>query len=489
MEALRIAAAIVVPWLAGYAWLRALRGDSRSNAFIDWGYGHFLGLLITTVMMRAAGLAGLPFSFGVLLPSLLAATAAGGALAWRTARKGAVPARSPGEAVATAGERILAAVAVALLAWRVGALAVDVGLRPLFPWDAWTQWATKARVWSELHRFVPFIPFEDWLARAPGYTDVAPHYPFTVPLLQAWIAIAQGHFDDAMINLPWLAGYVALGLAIFGQARRAGVAVAWSIVAAYVVLSLPLLDTHVALAGYADFHVAAAFALALMALIAWEQDRERFQLLLAVATALMLPLLKVPGFVWGSIVALGVLVAAFGSASWRRILLLGVAMGALAVAGAAVLWRERLTELKVAAPVDFLGSLADNLFVFDNWHLLWYLLPLALYVGRREAVTRMRGATVALACGAAFLAVVFTGTQVSAWVTDYTTVNRALLHVAPAAAVFGFLLVWRWAGARQLADDAMRAALQAPAVAQQALEIGDGPREAVAQTDAGRPAE
>jgi len=488
MEALRIAAAIVVPWLAGYAWLRALRGDSRSNAFIDCGYGHFVGLLITTVTMRAAGLAGLPFSFGVLLPLLLVAAGAGGALAIRTARKVPGPARAPVEAIASAGERVLAAAALALLAWRVGALAIDVGLRPLFPWDAWTQWATKARVWSELHEFVAFIPFEAWLSRIPGYTDVAPSYPFTVPLMQAWIAIAQGHFDDAVINLPWLAGYVALGLALFGQARRAGVTIAWSIFAVYVVLSLPLLDTHVALAGYADFHVGAAFALALMALIAWEQDRERFQLLLAVATALMLPLLKVPGFVWGSIVALGVLVAAFG-ASWKRIVLLGVAMGGVAVAGAALLWRDRLSELKVAAPVDFLGSLADNLFVFDNWHLLWYLLPLALFVGRREAVTRMRGATVALACGAAFLAVVFAGTQVSAWVTDYTTVNRALLHLAPAAAIFGFLLVWRWSIARQLATDATRAALQASAVAQQPVEIGDGAREAVAQADAGRPAE
>jgi hypothetical protein len=33
-------------------------------------------------------------------------------------------------------------------------------------------------------------------------------------------------------------------------------------------------------------------------------------------------------------------------------------------------------------------------------------------------------------------------------VVDYTTVNRALLHIAPAATAFAALLVWRAACAR-----------------------------------------
>ena len=43
---------------------------------------------------------------------------------------------------------------------------------------------------------------------------------------------------------------------------------------------------------------------------------------------------------------------------------------------------------------------------------------------------------------------VLAGTNVANWVNDYTTVNRAILHIAPAAAAFGALLLWHWAQAR-----------------------------------------
>jgi hypothetical protein len=47
---------------------------------------------------------------------------------------------------------------------------------------------------------------------------------------------------------------------------------------------------------------------------------------------------------------------------------------------------------------------------------------------------------VALACGFAFLAWTFFFTQAGDWVVDYTTVNRALLHIAPAAIAYAALL-------------------------------------------------
>ncbi len=40
-------------------------------------------------------------------------------------------------------------------------LGLDVLWQPLYPWDAWTQWATKARVWYELGRIVPFANADD----------------------------------------------------------------------------------------------------------------------------------------------------------------------------------------------------------------------------------------------------------------------------------------------------------------------------------------
>ena len=106
---------------------------------------------------------------------------------------------------------------VALLAWlalRYALLLAEVLWRPLYPWDAWTQWATKARVWFELKSMVPFVPLAEWLQ--PGsaaYIDTAPHYPATVPLLQVWSALLLGRWDDALINLPWWITAVAFAAA------------------------------------------------------------------------------------------------------------------------------------------------------------------------------------------------------------------------------------------------------------------------------------
>lgn len=477
IDALRVAMSVAVPWLAGYGCLRAVRGPAASNAFVDWGYAHFVGLLIVTLLMRLAGAAGVPLHLGLLLSAQLAIAAVGCAVAWRrrpSAVVAAPPATNAGEV--DAASRGLVLVVLLLLAWRFAALAVDVTLRPLFPWDAWTQWATKARVWSELHELVPFIAWEDWLAGARGYTDVAPHYPTTIPLLQAWTSLALGRYDDALMNVPWLAGAVALALAIYGQLRRLHVDTRWALVVTYAVLSLPIVDTHVALAGYADFHVAAAFALALMALMAWEVTGDRFELLLLVLIACLLPLLKVPGLAWAAIVALGALVVRFG-ATWRRVLGLGVVTALAGFALAYLVWRNKISAAGREVSAEVLSSLADHLFLFDNWHLLWYLFPIVVAVAWRDALARLRGASAALAAGGVFLIVIFTGTRVSNWVTDYTTVNRAVLHVAPAAAVFAGLLLWFWAQRR---DADATAPSAAPAVAQQAVEVLDGAGEPVA---------
>ena len=69
---------------------------------------------------------------------------------------------------------------IALIAWialRFVLVAAEIAWRPLYPWDAWVQWATKARVWYELGRIVPFGGPDQWLAGTPGlYFDAAPGY-------------------------------------------------------------------------------------------------------------------------------------------------------------------------------------------------------------------------------------------------------------------------------------------------------------------------
>ena len=74
----------------------------------------------------------------------------------------------------------------------------------------------------------------------------------------------------------------------------------------------------------------------------------------------------------------------------------------------------------------------QNYFQFANWHLLWYLLPVLIALGwRHTAKPPLIAGTAMVTSGLAFLFVVFSFSNAAAFVTDYSTVNRATLHLAP----------------------------------------------------------
>lgn len=456
-------AGVLLPWVAGFALVRmALARTGESNPWVEAGYGHFAGVLLVTLLLRAQDLVGMRLAFVPIAVVLALVAVAGLVMARRSGpltTSAPVPLRTPDPLAI----RWLAAVAIALIALRVGTLAVEVLLRPLFAWDAWSQWATKAKVWSLLRDIVPFIGYDDWLARKPGYTDTAPHYPATIPLLQTWMALAIGRFDDALVNAPWLAGFVALGLGVFGQLRRLGVGTAWATIATWLVLSLPLLDTHVALPGYADFHLAAVYALAALALLQWESSPSRGALVLFVAAAALLPLLKVPGIAWLGTLALGLAIARFGTTP-ARIVGIGAAVLAVTVAGGMYVGSAKVAADAAATQYRIVESLTRHLFAFGNFHLLWYLLPLVLAAGWREVVA-LKATTIALLAGFGFLLWTFLFTQAGDWVVDYTTVNRALLHIAPALTAYAALVAWRWARSRAATAEVTPPAAQAEAPA------------------------
>ena len=190
----------------------------------------------------------------------------------------------------------------ALLAWlalRSLLLFLEVATQPLYPWDAWMQWATKARVWFELKAWVPFVSTDAWLAaKGALYTDVAPTYPSTVPLWQVWSSLALGRYDDVWMNLPWWFASVAFAIAIYGALRRIEFSPLAALVGTWIVVSLPLADVHVALAGYADLPMAAYFTLAALATLAWIRTRSLGDAILALLLAIACPFIKTPGIVW-----------------------------------------------------------------------------------------------------------------------------------------------------------------------------------------------
>jgi hypothetical protein len=450
METLALAFALSLPWLLGIALLYVVgwpRGETSGVAFaLRVGFGYFVGAVLLTLWMRVLSAAGIAFSWiSIALPLAAAAT---GLLVYTlrsqplslTDAKGAVA-----SLLSPALPRWQRFVWIALVAWlavRFALLAAEVTWRPLYPWDAWVQWATKARVWYELGRIAPFVRADEWLAGAPGaYFDASPNYPATVPLLQVWTCVALGRWDDSAMNWPWLAMLVSLTFAIYGALRGEGVAPLVALFGAYLVASLPLLDVHVALAGYADMPMGAVYTLAALATYRWCMRRDARDGAVALFLASACPLIKTPGWVWALTLLPGAVIALMPRHGLR---VLGI-VAALSVVVLLLLARTEPVVLGYRLHLDFApawAQLVKSLFLMGNWNLLWYGIVVIVVVGARRLLEPPLAPLAAIAAaGLGFLLFVFGFTDAAIWLADLTTANRATLHLAPLLVALG-VLTW-----------------------------------------------
>jgi hypothetical protein len=457
MGALALLASLALPWLAGCMLLALVRwpapgfttpptsAAAPGRIALLLGYGYFVGLLVLTLWMRILSAVGLTMgrlSIGLPLALVGGAAIVGAVrnrrIAWQRALAVAMAILQPPW---PRWQRLLWLVLLIWLALRFVTIAAEIGVRPLYPWDAWTQWATKARVWYAVGRMVPFVTADEWLAGTGAYFDAAPGSPATVPLIQAWSAIALGRWDDSAINAPWLFMLLALALAVYGTLRDRGVHPLGALAGAYLVSSLPLADTHAALAGYADLVLAGVYTLAALALQRWCMRRSAIDGVIAIFLAAACPSIDVSGRAWVALLVAGVVVAL-----WPRRGLKFVAW-TWAVAALALVAFARETPwlagfaLHATLPWRTLG---ETFFLFDNWHLLWYAAIAVAAVGARRLVrqplaplTAMVGSSVAWLIVAALFS-----TDLARWFPVAAAINRAALHVAPLVTVWTVLL-WR----------------------------------------------
>jgi hypothetical protein len=451
LDATMLVLAVLLPWLAGAAIVAALpgaRAEPAGRAAWIAGAGWLLGAVLVTLLMRVLAVAGIPFGrLSIALPLAVI----GAAAIFVVSRRAGWPSRERVNAGrdALAGRGLAPRMRVAwlgLLAWlavRFAMLLAEVVWQPLYPWDAWIQWATKAKVWYSLRTIVPFDFAQQWFAaNGARYFDASPHYPATVPLWQVWTSVMLGRWDDALMNVFWWQCAVALALVAYAALRRVGYGRLGALVGTWLVSSLPLANVHVALAGYADLPMAAYYTVAAVAALRWLERRGLDDAVLALAFVVACPLIKTPGLIWALTIVAAVVVGAWPRAGLR---LVGLSAAALAAA-LTIVSRYSPTVLGYTVHLTFepaWSALRDAFFMLGNWHLLWYAVLAVAVLGRREAAAPpLQPFTVLIAAGAAFLLVVFGVTNARDWVADQTTVNRAALHLAPLAALWA-LAVFR----------------------------------------------
>ena len=444
-------------------WLRLLwPASERGRWTLAMGYGFLFAMVCISLLLRLQAVLGFPLSPWPIMTACTLLLILALVLRRRQSESTYTPSHFNTRTYPDWQRLVFGA----LLLWiglRFLDLALEVWWQPVYPWDAWTTWAHRARVWVELRELVPFVSGEAWLTH-PGdqsYTIDAWAYPPAVSLIAAWPSLVLGGWNETASNLPWLGAGLALGLVLYGQARLWGASPLWALITVWLALSLPILQTHIALAGYADIWVALALASGLMAFLHWARSGDWQQVLLALLALLASAMMKREGLVWALMFFPALVVTRLRG---LRLLaatafLLGVVIwigtsGGLGfeVPGLGLVW---LGFDRIAIPdlpsftyryYDSWEPMLRHTLMYSNWHLFFYLLVLALAVAafatlRFGSAGWQRGGLLwALASlGAVYL--LFFWTDAHLWAEQATSFNRILLQFAPALA-FWMMMVW-----------------------------------------------
>lgn len=433
-------------WLLGGGIWVAVAGWPRRAAdrWCAAGGGWIVGAAACGVLVRllaSKSLADVPLRVGACAAIVGAAC---GLFAWWTRQAAGAPPAMASTPFARRGDRAWVALLLALLAWRGWILFDDVLLHPTLPWDAWAVWLAKAKAWVLAGRIDPSVPYEAWIGHpvAATRTGVAWMYPELIPWMAVWMA-GGTHWIEPLIGLLWFGLGVALLMLHYGQWRALGVRPLAACAGTYVLGSIPLLDVHVTLGGYADLWIAAVLSMGAHAWLRWSCLGERRQLGIVVVAMAVLPLLKLEGSVWSIILGLACLFRALpphlrarrfliGAGALLLIVIACIALG-LPWTGVARRYLDTgrffdLGQIGVSA-----ASLAAALWAQWNWNLLWFALPIALWWNRRRwwrsRMTRRLVAFVALPFVVMFGLFLFT--SAARYAQSYSAVNRLLLQITP----------------------------------------------------------
>ena len=470
-----------VAWLlpalvGGGLWL-ALRGGVRAagDASAAIGFGWLIGVFLAAECARLVAKASTSHVFA----STWAWLAAIGVAAWivAIARMRRMPARvRVSESPQSIALRVAWWLLVLWIVVRLVSIGEEASLRPVFPWDAWSAWSTKPKTWFILGHYEPYVSMLDWLSHPKDALRTAASwsYPELLAWVELWFASAAQFWNEPLVGVAWCGALGAFALAAYGYWRAIGLGAWMALALVYGVVSLPLIDAHVALAGYADLWMAVTLGLATLAYARWLILRERGQWVLAVAMALLLPSIKLEGMVWLLAFGAVVVVELVRSRKLSRAALgvVGVLVAVALMAGLASLsfgWKQVEIPSGGTFALAWHGvgsALLASLFTLPNWHLFWYLVPVLLVARRRrfrfDGAARLIG--LMLLIDFAFLFGLFFLTTASLWAQDFTSANRLILQLVPSVFVLAAVLL-RPEAAREPDRDTARASesLHAPA--------------------------
>jgi hypothetical protein len=454
---------LLLPWLGGTLWLAfaesLLNRSTQANRFRQAGYGFFLGYAVLFLAIIFSKHLSAGVSWPGLMVFLLIFTASGAIAAWlgRTATSSTAP-PSP-QAPLSAPMKALAAIVLVLMAIHLIFIAVEIFTQPLYPWDAWLAWVYRAKAWFLANGMVDVVGTVEWTTATSVdiYTIDAWRYHLFPSVIPYWAALSLGRWSETLINVPVLFAGLAMGMALYGQCREHGLSVLASLITCYLLYSIPLFGTHLALAGYADIWMAGFTGLGFIALMRGvimrdDVGRPGFQIALGFLMILFGIWVKNEGAVW-FLAALVMLILATCRPRVPILMMVAAVVSALLAFALGVAHIEipligklGLVDGRLAIP--FIGNFTleahnvwhvywNNFITMGSWNLLWVLVAASLLLTFKSpsVSSGYRARRAALSFILIFLTTqlfIFGFTDQGLWADTSTAINRLPLHFVPA---------------------------------------------------------
>ena len=289
--------ALAVPWVAGFLLAQQILRRRKGSSIFACGAGFFIAVLLISSVMRLSDAIGLPFSFRSLVSIQFAIVAALIILRYHFP----LPAQSPScRSDLTPLQWYIVCAIFLFLAVRLSIVTMDLLYKPLIPWDGWFSWSAKAKIFfyekSIVQLYDERTPWWEF-RNAPANAIGGMRHMNMLPLLQAYIAISYGEWQDSYINVPWVLCGLACSLVIWGGLRYARFSVMECTVAAYLFLSLPIVNIHMSLGSYADLWVGSGLLIFALGSIIAARENERLMLIMA-GLGLLIVLSSKPTAMW-----------------------------------------------------------------------------------------------------------------------------------------------------------------------------------------------
>jgi len=282
-----IAIALLLPTLFGFLVLSLLLKGEQSMGLLErisWAFP--LGSGLMTIQMFILGLLRVPLTLGyTVLPLAIEIIL----LSFWVAKEKILlfpPLRFElmGEVASPQTSFIRKSALVLLIIWagaKLLSVFVETWLTPIFAWDAWANWSTGAKLFYFTKSLLLDAPPQDFFTR--GAVLRITSYPLHNPLMQVWMSLWTGSFDEVLVKF-WSPVYLlSLAVSLYVAASREISRLA-ALGLLVMFLSSPLLSLH-ATEVYSDLPLGVCLLMASVSFLNAMRGKHAFWILLALFSA------------------------------------------------------------------------------------------------------------------------------------------------------------------------------------------------------------